>query len=535
MNTQTVFDNNLIKKGVSLLLVTGGVIFAIIRRFVQDDAYISFRYARNLANGLGLVWNAGEYVEGYTNFLWTLLLTPSFLLHVDVVIWSWALSIACFAAVLWLLCQWPGADAYVRFAAAGLVVSNFSLTSYATGGLETQLVTVGVVSSAWFLALRRPIPAAIAAAAAVMARMDAVLLLAPFWLAAVFLPGTCGGRTRRGRTFLAGLLLVGGPVCAWLLWRHAYYGAWVPNTFLVKGGASPLRGLIYVTLFFLVYGWFLPPVVAIVTRHGRTDLRGVILRSPTLLVAVALHLAYVILIGGDFMEFRMIAPCAPFAALLLAEWLRGRPWLLVALLALGPVGAPLLLPPRPVESVPGLSKMVADWSRDAELLNAILGEDGRDVRIALTPAGVIPFSTGLYAFDELGLNSRDVALNGERIKPLHRMLGNLPGHSVKATWEQIRAAMVNLVIDHPWLVDVPVEEILPLDSQGRVRREAFNVAHPFLHVEVPAQSGAHLVVWPIGDSASGAGKWWIMILAEPCEAVSRAIKRTRAQVLDFDS
>jgi len=42
-------------------------------RWIQDDAYISFRYARNLVEGNGLVFNAGERVEGYTNFLWTVM------------------------------------------------------------------------------------------------------------------------------------------------------------------------------------------------------------------------------------------------------------------------------------------------------------------------------------------------------------------------------------------------------------------------------------------------------------------------------
>src|SRR5262245_42468042 len=45
-----------------------------VRTFTVDDAYISFRYARNLAHGLGLVYNEGERIEGYTNFLWTVLL-----------------------------------------------------------------------------------------------------------------------------------------------------------------------------------------------------------------------------------------------------------------------------------------------------------------------------------------------------------------------------------------------------------------------------------------------------------------------------
>jgi hypothetical protein len=39
-----------------------------------DDAMISMRYAWNFSHGIGLVWNSGEYVEGYTNPLMTLLM-----------------------------------------------------------------------------------------------------------------------------------------------------------------------------------------------------------------------------------------------------------------------------------------------------------------------------------------------------------------------------------------------------------------------------------------------------------------------------
>ena len=45
---------------------------ASVAWFITDDAFISFRYARNLLEGHGLVFNPGEYVEGYTNFLWVL-------------------------------------------------------------------------------------------------------------------------------------------------------------------------------------------------------------------------------------------------------------------------------------------------------------------------------------------------------------------------------------------------------------------------------------------------------------------------------
>jgi hypothetical protein len=43
-------------------------------RFVQDDSYITYRYARNVVRGLGPVYNPGERVEGHTNFLWMMML-----------------------------------------------------------------------------------------------------------------------------------------------------------------------------------------------------------------------------------------------------------------------------------------------------------------------------------------------------------------------------------------------------------------------------------------------------------------------------
>ena len=41
--------------------------------YTVDDAFISFRYARNLVDGHGLVYNPGQYVEGFSNFSWVML------------------------------------------------------------------------------------------------------------------------------------------------------------------------------------------------------------------------------------------------------------------------------------------------------------------------------------------------------------------------------------------------------------------------------------------------------------------------------
>ena len=60
---------------LGLLLAAAGLLVghALVFDFVNDDAFISFRYADNLVRHGALVFNPGERVEGYTNFLWVLL------------------------------------------------------------------------------------------------------------------------------------------------------------------------------------------------------------------------------------------------------------------------------------------------------------------------------------------------------------------------------------------------------------------------------------------------------------------------------
>ena len=64
------------------LLFTG--LWLSYRDFWLDDAFITFRYARNVAAGLGAVFNPGEAVEGYTSFLWMLICSAFFALGDDV-------------------------------------------------------------------------------------------------------------------------------------------------------------------------------------------------------------------------------------------------------------------------------------------------------------------------------------------------------------------------------------------------------------------------------------------------------------------
>ena len=69
--------------GLAVALLTARVWYLSGRDLILDDAYITFRYARNLADGLGLNFNPGEVVEGYTNFLWVVLMAGARRLGLD--------------------------------------------------------------------------------------------------------------------------------------------------------------------------------------------------------------------------------------------------------------------------------------------------------------------------------------------------------------------------------------------------------------------------------------------------------------------
>src|SRR5204863_68876 len=90
---------------------------ALLFDFVNDDAYISFRYARNLAEHGQLVFNVGERVEGFTNFLWTVLLAGGIKLGLSPVLTSRFFGIAF--GVRWSYYGWPFPNTFYVKASGG--------------------------------------------------------------------------------------------------------------------------------------------------------------------------------------------------------------------------------------------------------------------------------------------------------------------------------------------------------------------------------------------------------------------------------
>ena len=87
----------------ALAILAYGLYRAIDLRWICDDAFITMRYVKNFVDGNGLVYNIGERMEGYTHFLWLMLLAASKAIGFDPVDASMWLGIAAYAGILLLL------------------------------------------------------------------------------------------------------------------------------------------------------------------------------------------------------------------------------------------------------------------------------------------------------------------------------------------------------------------------------------------------------------------------------------------------
>ena len=255
--------------------------------FLTDDAYISFRYARNLSEGHGLVFNPGfERVEGYTNFLWVVMLAALHFVGLSIESGATLLSLTATAG-LWAVVArfaWKQTPAgrlpWVLLPLTLLGVTR-SVAVWSTSGLETRLFELLVVAGVLRLVTEdarlergdtiRPI-AALLLALATLTRPDGLLVAACAFGVLVVLRWR---RLTRARFWLAAsagtyAALVGSHT----LFRYVYYSAWVPNTYHAKigGRLGWDKGFEYLQAFaieYALYLWIPFLIVALWQVHRR--------------------------------------------------------------------------------------------------------------------------------------------------------------------------------------------------------------------------------------------------------------------------
>jgi hypothetical protein len=300
-----------------------------------DDSFISIRYAENLANGLGLVYNADEYVEGYTNFSWTLMLAAFAAADVSPVTAARYLGILFYAALAFVLVR----DS-VQFAqrsgtpflplAAGLTLVSNDFHIWATGGLETMLFTYLAIHALLCTRSSTPNPkralfAGVLFSALVLTRLDG-LLFAAAGCASFWVPTNRFSQRERMEHALLVAVPVGTVLAVVIPVKFAYYGDILPTAFYSKSVLQPYleQGLIYVGLY-LAKNWYLPVALAGLLIAYRRSARGA--SDPATADAcffgatAVLFACYIVEVGGDFMFARRLIPIAPLLFLVVERLL----------------------------------------------------------------------------------------------------------------------------------------------------------------------------------------------------------------------
>ncbi len=227
---------NLRIRGFQLLylLTATSLIYTIFNYCTYDDPYITYRYAGNLASGLGFVYNPGVRVLSTTTPLFTLLLASFAYLRVDLPHLAGlvgAISLAMGGLFLWDLAHswksplvgWVGLTLYPTFP---LLLNTL--------GSETPLYLALCIGAFAFYARRRYLLTAGLAALAALARPDgllvAVVLAADYILQRVATqpPGRHSPIPWRAVILFLGITL------AWTIFAWVYFGSPLPVTLVAK-------------------------------------------------------------------------------------------------------------------------------------------------------------------------------------------------------------------------------------------------------------------------------------------------------------
>lgn len=411
------------------------------KEFYHDDAFITLRYARNFLAGNGVVWNPGEYVQGYSNFLQLMLISGLGFFGLDLELASRLIGVISYLilplASIFLLSKICGNNNQTTPLLSFIcLTASAPMVSWSLGGLEStmfvMLANTGILLFLWAMqkdsAKMLYACSSIILALASLTRPDGLIFaaIAFLWLAA--------HRQKQLPSHVSHFTVPGGIlILSYLTWQYYYYGDIFPNTFYVKGTTlTPeilWRGLSYLWRFAVQ-----PPFLFLLTPvlffyHWLK--KGLKQQHVYLSANIAAYALFIVYAGGDHMpSFRLILPLIPLQTYLLLMLLESyyeatarRNCIIYAvvmfLLALqinhGPLN-PGKIDDAALNGIQVGKFIAASWPKNS--------------LVALNSAGAGPYHAPDHRFiDMLGLNDRHIAKRRiDKIElPWQKKAGHLKG------------------------------------------------------------------------------------------------------------
>lgn len=406
---------NLVKPNIILLI---SMLILLLHLFYffgwsVDDQFISYRYAENLAQGKGLVFNEGEYVEGYSNFLFVVMLAFFSFLGMDVLPVSVFIEIFFGFATLILL--WKMAKSFAEFFSNKWPYMSLLFLSisgpfciYAVSGMETTIFTFFVLLSVYLYSSPRSRNiSGLSMAITGLLRSEGFVIVIALFMYSIF-------RNRKKAFCLKELfpfLIFSTIYLPYVFWKISYYGDFFPNTYHAKAEGDKLfivtNGLTYLAQF-LAFGTG-SILVGLSLFCRREEVYGVFL------FVIFAYVAFIVYVGGDWMAlFRFFVPIQPLLFLITASQLprffKGLAPVMVlsfVLLMLVPsifysisTTSHILPRVRAGNHVIDQYREIGLWMKDNLPYGSMVFDD----------AGAIPYYSGFKLYDTARLVSKDIAL-----------------------------------------------------------------------------------------------------------------------------
>ncbi len=443
-----------------LIISTLFVLLAIISFTVTtEDAYISFRYAENIADGHGLVFNVGEdVVEGYSNPTWVALLAITGIWGVNVVNAGRCLGLLFGVLTLLemiLLFRVIGRDRAGYGLMATLVVATAPMYLFwSQTGLENGLFIYLIVLGMRLAMLeetddnRFPY-SAIPYFLLAVTRPEGIMYFVIIGAWKIVAIGK-KDREKAIKRLALWASMVLAPFIIFLIWRYATFGAWVPNTFFAKvnnGVRANLKSGSRYLIGFLNHSLWIPLIIPVLLgifakRESHAGESGRALLA--IVMQAAVLVTFILYVGGDIHPYdRFGVPIIIFSAIgsfILASrfgsesipwWKRISTWtvavFILANLAYSFPPAYGITPPmnRPPNFLTAnIAGLVTGRKTPGEIIDRFRNPPvdalefvGRDLHdnpdinglLAAEQCGKIPYFYDQPVLDLLGLNDREIA------------------------------------------------------------------------------------------------------------------------------